>query len=315
MKMHAVHICRNKKTKKIHHRHVWIVLFLVLSSLVPVPVSSGTDPRFLARDPRPVQIPAEFGTVLHGINGKSSTHLFIIGTGHRDTLTNENGSTTVRSQLEVYRIAEWLSSNRGVELLLPEGFFEKQADRPVTRVSAVHTAKAASFDNHTLEARLSDNKTCVNAEMLLTEYPGMYLRQVEEFAMYDAVRSKLMALYDNGPGSLSALFIQSDLDYLQDRRTAAILQKIPDIIETAYSSGLIRTRQAVLTIGLAHLPWIIRYLKEGRILVHAPAFSKYEDFNQDLNLLAQNFGITVIIPKSLTGNPSLTATGTPRQSY
>ena len=68
--------------------------------------------------------PAQYGEVIYQTNEKSSNHLYIIGTSHRDSLTCLNGSLTPRVQAEVYKIGEWLIDQRGIELLLPEGFFK-----------------------------------------------------------------------------------------------------------------------------------------------------------------------------------------------
>ncbi len=66
-------------------------------------------------------LPPERGEVVYSCNQKSPHQIYIIGMGHRDTLTYANGSDTVKSQIEIYRIGEWLIQKEGLELHLPEG--------------------------------------------------------------------------------------------------------------------------------------------------------------------------------------------------
>jgi hypothetical protein len=80
-----------------------------------------------------------------------------------------------------------------------------------------------------------------------------------------------------------------------------MLQKIPEIVEAELRQGNIKSRRAIFTIGMSHLYNIIRYQNEKRIKIHAPliASNGSEDYFAELNLLGENFGITIIIPRTL----------------
>ena len=115
-------------------------------------------------------IPVEYGEVIYQYHEKKPNQLFIIGMSHRDSLTRANGRNTSRVQAEVYKIGEWLIQNRGLELLLPEGYFTKKTGKAIEEKvkSAIRDRNncPTPLDMETLEERLADNKSYVNAEML-----------------------------------------------------------------------------------------------------------------------------------------------------
>jgi hypothetical protein len=80
-----------------------------------------------------------------------------------------------------------------------------------------------------------------------------------------------------------------------------MLQKIPEIVEAEFRQGNIKSRKAIFTIGTSHLHKIIRYINETRIRIDAPllAPSGKENYIAELNLLKENFGVSIIIPKTL----------------
>lgn len=248
-------------------------------------------------------LPSQYGRVIYQLNEKSPNQVFIIGLSHRDTLTCLNGDNTSKVQAEVYKIGDWLIHNQRLELLLPEGFFKSAS----TKIEEKHISapdgqnSCALLDIKLLEERLSDNKAYVNAEMLLKETHPLRLRQVEDKELYDAVRSDLVKLIScrNDSGNYSLL--KSKLEYLQEKRTAAMLQKIPEIIDDEFQRGSIKSRKAILTVGMYHLHEIIRYLNENRIIIHAPlpASNETKDDHSELNLLKEHFGVSVILPRAL----------------
>jgi hypothetical protein len=78
-----------------------------------------------------------------------------------------------------------------------------------------------------------------------------------------------------------------------------MLQKIPEIVELEFQQGFIKSRKAIFTIGLSHLHNIIRYLREKRIAIYSSLFDKNKDYIADPDLLKANFGVCVIVPKTL----------------
>ena len=117
------------------------------------------------------KIPQEYGEVIYQSNGETSKQLYIIGVEHRDAITRSNGINTSKVQAEVYKIGEWLIQNEGLRLLLPEGFFTKKTGKAVLSRSPAEerTNEPKSVDFGDLEKRLADNRTYVNAEMLLKQ--------------------------------------------------------------------------------------------------------------------------------------------------
>jgi hypothetical protein len=253
-------------------------------------------------------IPAQYGEIIYRVNEKSPCQLFVIGMSHRDSLTRRNGGQTSRVQAEIYKIGEWLIHNRQLELLLPEGYFAGKGGKIENQNLTVALEKKrdcpAPVDLDTLEEILSDNRTFVNAEMLLRDsYPSLKIRQVEDRTLYETARKRIAALIDQ-KDSCDYLLLRSELDTLQERRTAAILQRIPRIVNEEFQQGRIKGRVAVLTIGMYHAHKIIRYLNDHKITVYSllDKSGKGEDYTAELNLEKENFGVTIILPKTLVDN-------------
>ncbi len=267
-------------------------LLLILSFfLLGIPLSTAQTNLIL---------PPQYGKVIYQLDEKSPNQLFIIALSHRDTLTCLNGDNTSKVQAEVYKIGDWLIHHQGLELLLPEGFFKGTSTRK--NISAPDASSScALLDIKVLEERLSNNKAYVNAEMLLKETHPLRLRQVEDKKLYDAVRNNLVNLVRCRNDSSEYSILNSKLDYLQERRTAAMLQKVPEIIDDEFQQGSIKSRKAILTVGMYHLHDIIRYLSENRITIHAPlpASDETKDYHSELNILKEHFGVSVILPKTL----------------
>ena len=249
-------------------------------------------------------LPALYGEVIYRYNEKSPLRLFVIGIGHRDAMTRKNGSRTSRVQAEVYMIGDWLIDREGVQLLLPEGFFSEGPVR-VKEIGVVpsgtKTLCGEPADREALEAKLADESAFVNAEMLLQAQHPVGLRQVEDSSLYRAAQDCLLGLTQGARGIQETVLLNSRLSYLQERRTAAILQRIPEVIQEEFLQGSIKNRKAVLTIGASHLPSMIRYLNEKRITIHAPLFTSGQngDYASDLNLVKEEFAVFVILPKTI----------------
>ncbi len=253
-------------------------------------------------------IPAEYGEVIYRYKEKSPNQLFIIGMSHRDFISGLNGQNTCRVQAEVYKLGEWLIRNRGLELLLPEGFFKKigqvAKDRPRTGVK--NKVCDEPLDIKVVEKQLADNTTFINAEMLLLRNYPLRVQQVEDQKWYDTISSFMRNLISNGSANEN-YFVRPELDYMQERRTAVMLQKIPETIDAEYRQGGLKSRKALFTIGMSHLHKIIQYLDESKIRIYCPAgnLDKNEDYVADLNLLREDFGVVIILPRTLANDPKI----------
>lgn len=258
-------------------------------------------------------LPAEYGKIIYRHNGNSPYHLYIIAIGHRDTLTGSNNNQTPLIQAEIYKIAEWLIRNRQVNLLLPEGFFEEPGRNRAKAPDKGPQAKedhpsSAGLDIGTLEGAFSGNSGPLNAEMLLrANYLSLRMKQIEDKGLYRSVHGRIQQLAGRKRNLEEGYLVKSELDYYQDRRVGAMLQRIPGIIEREFREDHIPTRRALFTIGLSHIPSIIRYLDKKEICVFSPLFSreKCSDIVDELNLAKKDFSISVILPKTLADNSLL----------
>jgi len=237
-------------------------------------------------------IPSELGEIVYQKNPDSPFQVYIIGNSHRSSSTGDNGVNTVPSQVQTYRIGEWLIRQRQVELLLPEGFFGRKG-------KTENLDASVRLDGAALEQTLSDTSKFINADLLLHRNYGIGLQQVEDRELYRDVRDYLQSGLNGGAPPLADFGLE--LEYLQERRSAAILQRIPSVIDDEYRQGHIAQPRAILTIGMAHLDEIIKFLREGRIDIPAPQIgaSGFQDYNEPLALLDKEVGVTVIVPRSI----------------
>ena len=302
------------RARVVSGRIVAILFFFFSFLLILANPRAGTDLSILSLNQtceRSPAIPAEYGEVIFRCNETSPNQIFIVGMSHRDTLTRSNGSQTSRVQAEVYKIGDWLIHNEGLQLLLPEGFFKSKPagiKEVSTRVKTELKAKTSCSDLadfKRLQQRLSDDVTFVNAEMLLNQSHPMRLKQVEDWALYESVNNILLKLVSNRASCDDSLL--PELDYLQDRRVAAMLQRIPEIVDDEFRQKAIKEKKAIFTIGMMHVHTIIQYLNNQKIAVHAPASAsvKSRGYTSDLKLLKENFGISVILPRTLAANQEI----------
>jgi hypothetical protein len=223
---------------------------------------------------------------------------------HRDSLTGSNGTHTAKVQAEVYKLGEWLIRQEGVELLLPEGFFKTPAMKtqsPPPLFKAERMTFPEPLDFKILEAKLADKKSFTNAEILLKSNYPIVLQQVENKKYYDEVRTWIQKLSICGYLSEEYCQTKAELDYLQEKRTAVMLQKIPELMNKEYGEGKIKGSKAIFTIGLSHLPLILKSLQESKIRIAAPGSiqNKREDYVADLLLQRNKTQVSILIPQSL----------------
>lgn len=300
-----------KKLKAICHSFrsnlllLSIIVFPFLLGLSSSIAETGLHPSKLS-EANPKSSAIEYGEVIYQCNEESPNQVFIIGMSHRDSLTRLNGSNTSRVQAEVYKIGDWLVHQRGVELLLPEGFFLKKPPKmEKIQSEAEKKSNCPKLDIKTIEGMLSKNDTFINAELLLKTYHSLRMRQVEDERFYSDVHQAIQKLVNSGSNACDYLAIKSELDYLQERRTAAMLQKIPGLVEDEFQQGNIRNRKAIFTVGMSHLHKIIEYLNENRIRIYCPlvANHKGENYVVALSLQREKFGVFVILPSTLRDDP------------
>ena len=243
-------------------------------------------------------IPQELGKVVYQKEGKQDNHVYIICQSHRNAQSGANGENTTRVQADIYRLGEWLIRNEQVELLLPEGFFNPKDEQPMQQVAFTPSAgrkSGTSFDEQTLHSMLNDTTTFYNADKLLKESYDVDLGQVEDEKLYFSI---LNFLYNSErkDRDLDAGEVRI-LDYLQEKRSAAMLQRIPGVIGQKVQEGRIARKKAILTIGMAHIDEMIRFLKEGKIEIDSPL--SRAALQEELSLLRENYNVTVILPRSL----------------
>ncbi len=240
-------------------------------------------------------LPNEYGRVIYQKNQDATNQIFIIGQSHRSGANGKNGEHTVQAQIEIYRIGEWLIRQKNVELLLPEGFFQKGLVQSDAQGRAYANYAPATLDSERLRNRLQDTRRFVSADTLLSAQYPIRLGQVEDEELYRTV-SHLVRKIGNRKEDLNPAFFEELNDY-QRKRTAIMLQNIPFAVENVFQRGDIENKHAIFTIGMAHIADIIEFFHaknrgetaENDDLLSSPA----------VDLLEEGYGVTVILPKSL----------------
>jgi hypothetical protein len=254
-----------------------------------------------------LDIPVEYGDAIFRINPHSPKQLYIIGISHRNANSGANNSNTVRTQMEIFRIGEWLKENRRLDLLLPEGYFAAGNTTSSPLPSALHAPNQLHtvLDNAYLLESLAADSPSVNAEKLLMQHYNLNASQVEDRRIYNAVRSSLSKLKTAGNGSDEIAGYLAELIYLQEVRTAQLLQNIPNVIENEFLRGTVGNHSALLTIGLNHIKDIFRYIENEEIYIEPPTGIQSDSLTSHLNLLQKGYGITIIIPRTLADDRKL----------
>lgn len=281
-----------------------LILFLALPTLsataretTPEPAAigvSGADGGLAVAPPD--------GKVVFHKGGQAGKQIYILGQNHRSPVTGGNGDKTLQAQMEIYRIGEWLIRNRQVELLLPEGFFgaspQAESSRDLRNASAGgERPPRRSIDNAALRDDLGGSRPSANAAMLLKSRYGVRLSQAEDKGLYGAVADSIRQLTGQ-EGKISSELL-SRLSCFQERRTAAMLQKIPAVVEREFQAGSIRSKNAIFIIGMAHIAEIIQFLEEESIELTPAREELVRSEPCELELLKENYGVTVILPRSL----------------
>lgn len=240
------------------------------------------------------RLPAEYGRIIFQKNDAAESQIYIIGQAHRSANNGKNGEETVQTQLEIFRIGEWLIKTKEVELLLPEGFFRKiPTDSGGMAISAVQRKDVPSPDDAILRQKLVNTDTFVSADTLLKANYNLCLGQVEDERLYRKVALVMRRVGDNQGEVDPALYKR--LSFFQTQRTAVMLQKIPTVTEEVFQRGAIRSKSAIFTIGVSHVSEIVGFLKKGRV----DSSFVQQGGSESLELLDKDFGVTVILPKTL----------------
>lgn len=198
--------------------------------------------------------------------------------------------------------------NRGLDLLLPEGYFTagKSISSPASSVIEDSDQLHPVPDNVYLQKSLAADSPGVNAEkLLMRHYNNLHVSQVEDREIYNAVRSSLGRLKTAGNRSDEIAGNIAELRYLQEVRTAQLLQNIPAVIEYEFLRGAVGKRSALFTIGLNHIKDIFRYIENEEIYIESPSGIQSDSLTSNLNLLQSGYGITIIIPRTLADDHKL----------
>lgn len=250
-------------------------------------LTSCTEINFLKQKSQ-LEISRSYGEIIYNSNNDSENQIYIIGISHRDAFTRKNGNLTAESQKEIYQLGKSLIKNNKLELLFPEGFFSSQQNDIIKE----------NYFNEFLESRLKNDNLFLNAEMLLIENTGIRTKQIEDLNLYNKAVEQLKSLEDS-KDPYQYIFEKGKMEYLQKMRTAVMINEIPIILDKEFKEGRIKSKKALFTIGLSHIPDIIQFLKEEKINVDSPAFTSFEDYQSDLNFSKEDYKITVIIPNTL----------------
>ncbi len=278
---------------------ICICIFLIISTFSIPEIRSD---RACLKNKEKLNLPKQYGRVIYNKQGEPNKEVYIIFQAHRSVTTGENNQLTIKVQSDIYRIEEWLVRNKKVQLLLPEGYFKKETHKKGEKSkvkSGCSTDQKISIqpiDDLTLERELSDTAAFMNADKLLYRSSSVRIQQIEDKNLYYKVHGYLTKLKDLPQCSKERKY--SRLVYLQDRRTAHLLQKLPQIIEKEFQKGVIGSRKAIFTIGMAHAPQILRFVNKNYIAKPLVKSSNPKKMHK-LNLIEKGYQVIMIMPKTL----------------
>lgn len=251
--------------------------------------------------------PDTLAKVIYQEKAGSRQQIYIVAQSHRSALSGEIGKDTLQVQAEIYRIGEWLVKNRGLGVLLPEGYFQNRA----TGASSFGSSQARSdrqsdLSDGVLLKRLAAPDRFVNACLLLHDDFDIALQQIEDKGLHANVCFLLRELNEPASGedrsALAAAF-----EYQQKKRSALLLRNIPEALAKQAGDREPRPANVLLTVGLSHVQKMIDYLKKGRAVID-PATAAADEFTRyscDLAPLINNYGIIVLLPPTLAKNKDL----------
>jgi hypothetical protein len=278
----------------------------------PLVISVASAVSADVEDSKQPVVPVHLGQEIYRINSELPNQIYIVAQSHRGSLSGRSGILTEQIQAEVFRLGEWLILNRQVELLLPEGFFRRSSGKSIKpAVSSPVTRGVSSnlqtLDDQTLVATLADTSRFVNADILLHNYMDIKVQQVEDKGLYLSVRDLLGRLMRCSEAEED--LVLNMLDYQQRKRSAIILQNIARILEEEYNNQAISHKNAIVSIGLAHVDEIIDFIEAGRIEIsELPSADENCDcgqYSRSLLSLKEQYGITVILPRTLADQPDI----------
>jgi hypothetical protein len=279
-----------------------LILLTVFALLLPAAAHTGDQ---IDKKDHGALVPRQYGEIVYQENPGRSNHIFIIAQSHRSLASGVNGVDTEQVQAEIYRLGEWLIRNEQVEILLPEGYFCETNAKPSVRAgpSRGPDLRGEGLDDETLAARLADTTTFVNADYLLHCTYNIRLQQIEDKRLYLAV-ADLIRSDSSCVSRQEEAAIHTALNYQQQKRSAVILENIPAVLDREYDHGLIKAKRAMVTVGLAHLREMIDFIKSGGARLIPPyGFSdSLPCHSGDLSRLREQYGITVILPRTLADN-------------
>lgn len=253
-------------------------------------------------------IPDRLARIVYQEKPESKQKIYIVAQSHPSALTGENAADTLQVQAEIYRIGEWLIENRGIGVLLPEGYFQKETKGASikTRCGREVVRDGRALPDATLLDRLAATDHFVNAGLLLHDDFGISLRQIEDRGLHANVCLLLGELVQPEPDdNLPA--IAAALDYQQKKRSAALLRNIPDALAAGADDQERFRGNALLTVGLAHLKEMVAFLRNGKTVVDpfSRGAERSKGYCCDLAQLKNNYGITILLPPTLAQNKDL----------
>lgn len=261
---------------------------------------------------------------------KSPKQIYIIAQVHRNF---RSGRYTARIQTEIYRIAERLILNEGIDLILGEGHFEhlEYHYRELLSTFLITQIGENNFNdivnklkNPTdadLEKILGDDSLIKESSEVIHGKQQLYTIDIDAFYLLILKYQQLNAqgaddegLFNLGKRNLHLIDSNPDLiDHIWEFRTAKILQNIPRVVGYWLKDNPNMSESAIVILGLAHMDEIYRFLDKERIRVKQlqPNALNLDGaseetlrllkrgMNEPLKLFEKGYGVTVMIPETL----------------
>ncbi len=258
--------------------------------------------RYEANPPQPTIIPfsesvieqklnreiERYGKVTYSYNTTSKNQIYVVGQAHE----NPDGTMehyVPKVQLEIFRIGQILAENHDVMLGIQEGegCDEQQDDYKAMFEGLgekVQYLKALSDED--IMANFGSVSFCMP---LLVAANGIDVQGAEDGRMHSIAKhiAKL-----NG-------FNSKSWEYVNDVRSAKVLMQTPSVASREYLDGRTPNLDALVVIGNAHLPAMMRFVKYKIVYIPAIEGTVFGEVVEPFDLASLDYGITFIEPNGL----------------
>lgn len=271
-----------------------------------------------------------YGHVVFQIRHDAPNQIYIVGQLHEHPVTEDVNQETIQTQRDIYRIGEQLIKERELELIILEGLSAddsydalnetlRKFGKILQRGNVIDAMKEDSKLERILNTKIKGDAS-EKERHLLQATAGYWLASTSNLRVAGAEDKDLHRLAVQGTKlvmrtgrlvaqrveearigkyRLSQVTIVNPYDHINQLRTAYILHNTPLVIEREDAAKRISRKQAMVVIGVSHIPDCIEFVRDDYLKVPAYPSSTVPPLDQPLGYVQAGYGVTVIMPRTI----------------